>query len=214
MRFPEAIRRLAATRPEGLPGARAQSALSPRPRRVWDTDVVPKEAAGLVLIFPRSGEAHLLLTLRGSGVATHRGQVALPGGAIEPGETVEDAALREAREEIGLDPSSVRVWLRLTPLRIPVSGFVLRPVVATMGIAPLVAPVGGEVARILEIPLASLVAGALEIETRTRDGVAIEIPYFDVDGAKLWGATAMVVAELLSVLGQPLGAGEDDQRTP
>ena len=182
--------------------------MAPRPRPSWDPGFVPagvRVAAGLALVYPREGRAMLLLTVRGPDMATHRGQVSLPGGAVEPGETVEDAALREAEEEVGLDRAAVSVRLKLTPLHIPVSGYVLHPVVATTEAPPDVRPRGTEVDRIVEVELAALIGGAgRESEQRERDGVAIEVPFFDLGGAKLWGATAMVVAELLAVLGAPL----------
>jgi 8-oxo-dGTP pyrophosphatase MutT (NUDIX family) len=157
----------------------------------------------------------LLLTVRASHLANHRGQVSLPGGAVEAGESVEDAALREAEEEVGLIPAEVAVRLRLTPLHIPVSGYVLHPIVATAAVSPEVRPCAGEVERIVEVELSTLVQGeGLAIELREREGVAIEVPYFDLQGAKLWGATAMVVAELLAVLGTPVDPWSGIQRRP
>jgi 8-oxo-dGTP pyrophosphatase MutT (NUDIX family) len=157
------------------------------------------------LLYPSGTDTALLLTVRGAHLATHRGQVSLPGGAVEAGESVEAAALREAEEEVGLDPTAVAVRLRLTPLHIPVSAYVLHPVVATAPSAPTVRPYALEVERIVEAPISKLAEGAwLKRERRDRDGTTIEVPYFDLDGAKLWGATAMVVAELLAVLGSSI----------
>lgn len=208
MRFDEVERRLDEARRSRLPGPGAQSSMAPRPRRLWVPGVVPddaRKAAGLALLFPRGNDTALLLTVRGSHLASHRGQVAFPGGAVEAGESIEQAALREAEEEIGLDPAGIAIRLVLTPLHIPVSGFVLHPVVATSSGAPDVHPAAAEVDRIVEIPLSRLaVGGALAVESREHDGVAVQVPYFDLAGAKLWGATAMVVAELLAVLHVPV----------
>ena len=82
--------------------------------------------------------------------------MSLPGGVIEPGETFEQAALREAHEEIALPLDGVRVLGALTPLDIPVSGFRLHPIVAEVGARPSLAPSDGEVARILDVPLDEL----------------------------------------------------------
>jgi hypothetical protein len=94
---------------------------------------------------------------------------------------------------------------RLTPLHIPVSGYVLHPVVATTPASPDVRPCEREVDRIVEVTLSALSSGTLlRIETLERDGFAMEVPYFAIAGEKLWGATAMVVAELLAFLEIPV----------
>ena len=205
MRFDEVERRLATARFAELPGPSAQSAMAPRPRRFWVPGVVPptaRKAAGLALLYPKGEDTALLLTVRGAHLANHRGQVSLPGGAVEARESVEDAALREAEEEVGLDRTAVAIRLHLTPLHIPVSAYVLHPVVATAASAPAVRPCANEVDRIVEVALSRLATGCgLACELREREGSVIEVPYFDLGGAKLWGATAMVVAELLAVLG-------------
>jgi len=208
MRFEEAERRLIAARNRELPGPSAQAIMAPRPRRYWVPGEVPvdaRAAAGLALLFPRGTDTALLLTVRGSQVATHRGQVSLPGGAVEAGESIEAAAIREADEEVGLARDVPVPRVRLTPLHIPVSGYVLHPVVATAVTPPAVRPCEPEVGRIVEVGLAALSSGELlRFETIERDGFAMVVPYFEVAGEKLWGATAMVVAELLAVLEIPL----------
>jgi 8-oxo-dGTP pyrophosphatase MutT (NUDIX family) len=208
MRFDEVERRLAAAQFSELPGPDAQSSMAPRPRRFWTPGVVPagaRKAAGLALLYPRGDDTALLLTVRGAHLANHRGQVSLPGGAVETGESVQDAALREAEEEVGLSRAAVSIRLHLTPLHIPVSAYVLHPVVATTAAPPAVRPAASEVDRIVEVVLSGLACGSgLTFELREREGSAIEVPYFDLGGAKLWGATAMIVAELLAVLGAPV----------
>ena len=125
-------------------------------------------------------------------------------GRALAGETVEQAALREAREEIGLDPRQVEVLGRLSPLHIPVSKFALHPVVARTGSAPRLRPRKGEVDRILEPRIADLRdPSSLGVETRGSRDRVFRVPYIDVDGEHVWGATAMVLAELLSLLGDP-----------
>ena len=209
MRFDEVERRLAeAALTHHLPGPEAQSSMAPRPRRLWVPGVVPetaRKAAGLALLYPRGGDTALLLTVRGEHLHTHRGQVSLPGGAVEADESIESAALREAEEEIGLDPAVVAIRLVLTPLHIPVSSYVLYQVVATTASSPNVRPCAREVERIVEIELSRMAGGSgLGVQMSVRDGVPTQGPYFDVGGAKLWGATAMVVAELLAVLHAPV----------
>ena len=191
-----------------MPGLGAQLRLAPEPRVGWDPHRVPeglRAAAALVLIYPHDGVLHLPLTVRGGGLRHHTGQVSLPGGAVDAGESIEAAALREAAEEVGIDPSAVEALGRLTPLHIPVSGFLLHPVVGVTASRPAFQPHAWEVARLLEVPVARFLDPAtVRRETRTlhRSGVShdVEVPYFDVDGEKVWGATAMVLAELSAIL--------------
>lgn len=128
--------------------------------------------------------------------------MSLPGGVVEAGETFEGAALREAHEEVGLALDRVRVLGALTPIDIPVSGFRLHPIVAVCESAPALSPSDGEVARILDVPIDALLDPAtLRHTSRERDGVTLSIPGFHVAGEEIWGATAMVLAEYLALLG-------------
>jgi 8-oxo-dGTP pyrophosphatase MutT (NUDIX family) len=149
-------------------------------------------------------QAHIVLTVRADTLGRHGGQVSLPGGVIDPGETFEQAALREAHEEVGLAQEQVRVLGALTPLDIPVSGFRLHPIVGASETQPRLAPAFGEVARILEIDIDELLAPDCVVHTpRERDGLTFTVPGFHVQGVEIWGATAMVLAEFLSLLGWP-----------
>jgi 8-oxo-dGTP pyrophosphatase MutT (NUDIX family) len=187
-----------------LPGPAAQARLAPLPRRQWPQEfdlARVRPAAGLLLIFPIDRLAHIVLTVRADALR-HGGQVSLPGGVIEPGETFAQAALREAHEEVGLAPDDVRVLGSLTPLDIPVSGFRLHPVVAARQTRPSLAAADGEVAKILEVPVGLLLDPANLVSTeRHRMGVTMQVPAFHVSGVEIWGATAMVIAEFLALLG-------------
>lgn len=203
--FDEARARLAAGLSRPLPGMGAQRKLAPVPRRPWPTDFdtsTIRHAAGLLLLFPIAERAHVLLTVRADSLGRHSGQVSLPGGVVEPGETIQEAALREAEEEVGIPASVVRALGALTPVDIPVSGFRLHPIVGEVGARPALRPSHGEVARVLEIPLGELLAPSTLIwRTLERDGEPVAAPTFAVHGTHIWGATAMVIAEFLEVLG-------------
>ena len=204
MRLSDVVETLEA-RTGQLPGVDAHVSMAPKPRFGWKPGFVPDSArlaAGLILLFPLDGEATLLLTKRSASMPQHSGQVSLPGGAVDPGETIESAALREAYEEVALDPSIVRIVGRLTPIHIAVSGFVLHPVVGTAAGRPMMRAASAEVDRLIEVPLVDLADPARHRRTtRIRDGVEIEMPFFDVGGEQVWGATAMVLAELVALLG-------------
>jgi len=179
--------------------------MAPRPRREWPAGFNPariRRAAGLLLVFAVKDRPHILLTVRADTLGRHGGQVSLPGGVIDPGETVEQAALREAHEEVGLAPNGVRVLGTLTPLDIPVSGFRLHPVVASCDVVPYLVPSDAEVARILAVDVHELQDPSRVRWTRqVRDGRTIDVPAFYVGNDEIWGATAMILAEFLALLG-------------
>ena len=231
MTFADVVTRLERELRRELPGPEAQERLAPRPRRDWPAAFNPariRHAAGLLLIFPKpattinaetaeseqlkslralrsssSGDAHIVLTVRADALR-HGGQVSLPGGVVEPGETLEQAALREAHEEVALPLAQVRVLGALTPLDIPVSGFRLHPIVAVTETQPPLTPADGEVAGILEVAVDELLDAAnFARVVRERDGVEYIVPAFRVCGHDIWGATAMVLAEFLALLGWP-----------
>lgn len=191
----------------GLPGLQAQLRMAPRPRPGWQPYAWPagtRRAAALLLMFPDGPGASIVLTVRSRALPTHAGQVSLPGGAVEPGEPLEVAAVREAHEEIGLDPRLVHIVGPLTPLHIPVSGFALHPIVGTSGDRPRFAPHTGEVERVLIVPVADLAdPRRLRRSLRVRDGHSYDVPAFEVAGEQVWGATAMILAEFLWVIGRP-----------
>ena len=182
--------------------------MAPAPRLGWDPLKFPDGAhdgAALLLVYPHDLTLHVALTVRGSGLRNHTGQVSLPGGRVDQGETFEAAALREATEEIGVDPNAVEVLGRLTPLHIPVSGFLLHPIVGYTSMRPAFQRAEWEVARIIEAPVDRLSDPTVvkrEIRTRVVKGqsIDVDVPFFDIDGEKVWGATAMVLAEFCAIL--------------
>ena len=128
--------------------------------------------------------------------------MSLPGGATEPGESYEQTALREAHEEIGLAPDGVRTLGSLTPVDIHVSGFRLHPIVGATDRRPSLLAADGEVARILDIRVAELCdPSRLSSISLSREGRTVVAPSFRVADVDIWGATAMVLAEFLVLLG-------------
>ena len=193
-----------------LPGYAVHAEMAPFPSRT-DPAVISVEgkngraAATLVLVYPDdAGEPCLVLTVRQPSLRAHSGQVSLPGGALEPGETPEDAARREAHEEIGVDPGAVDVLGRLTPLYVPPSGFSVWPVVAALGARPAFRPHEAEVAALVEAPVALFSDPAARRRSPRAlhgnpDAAVFDVPFFDVGGHEVWGATAMMLAEFAAV---------------
>lgn len=193
-----------------LPGLEAQLRFMPTPPRTgWKPGEFPSDArlaAGLLLLYPGERGASIALTVRASGLSRHAGQVSLPGGATDPGETLAQAALREAHEEIGVDPAAVRILGELTPVHVLVSGFTLHPIVGITHERPSFTPAAHEVEELVEVSVDDLQdASRIRQGTRTREGVAIEYPYFDLMGHQVWGATAMILGEFVCVLQQQQG---------
>ncbi|WP_129630561.1 NUDIX hydrolase [Candidatus Oscillochloris fontis] len=164
--------------------------------------VVPRRAAALILLFPQDDHLHLPLTLRTSHLPTHRGQVSLPGGAIDPGDaSAEAAALREAHEELGIDPGMVEVLGCLSSFYIPPSNFMLTPVVGLCAQAPTLQPHPGEVELAFTVALDQLLDPAtVVVEEWQMQGVPVRVPYFALAGQKVWGATAIALSELVARL--------------
>ena len=191
-----------------LPGSDAHLVLAPRPRLGWHPGEVPRGAriaAGLVLIYPHGVQPHIVLTVRAEKLAQHPGQVSLPGGGLKPGETVDEAALREASEEVGINRTDVRLLGLLSVLYIPVSDFALHQVVWISETRPSFHAEENEVDRMLEVSLTELATtGGPRRGYRWRRDELFQVPLFELGGERVWGATAMVLAELLAVIGEPV----------
>lgn len=183
-------------------GFHAQMRMSPVMRREMKPDPAnpPRQSAVLVLIYPKTGEGlHLILTKRNDSLRGHSGQVSFPGGKRDEEDTsFEQTALREACEEIGIcDNLRLNLLGRLTTMWIPPSNFEVVPVVATMRSEPQLIPNPDEVDRILHLPLSSLLDDKTKKTTKmTFRDMDFDVPYYDVDGHIVWGATAAMLAEL------------------
>ncbi len=158
------------------------------------------EAAVLVPVFAREGEPRVLMIRRRDDLRLHPGQIAFPGGRIDPGDPdARAAALREAEEEIGLAPRDVEVVGRLGEALVVTSGYRLTPWV---GVVPYPYPYVAqpeEVAGLVEFPVASLLApGVHRVGTREAFGMEHEVHTFDVGGDVIWGASARILHELLT----------------
>jgi 8-oxo-dGTP pyrophosphatase MutT (NUDIX family) len=168
-----------------------------------------KVACVLNLLFQNDGVWHTVLIERTKNPRDrHSGQVSFPGGRYEDRDgALENVALREAEEEIGIPASSVHILGQLTDLYIPVSNFLVHPFVGVLQGAPDFKPQIGEVAAILTPPI-HLFAQAVTkkvIDLPLPQGITLkDVPYYDINGTIVWGATAMIISEFMDVLGQDI----------
>jgi 8-oxo-dGTP pyrophosphatase MutT (NUDIX family) len=217
MRFDDVLRRLEPlpdTLPEG-PQALMPMVLDaggPRPRPGWDAPSSSARPAGvLVLLFPdEAGDARLVLTERVDRGGHHSGEVSFPGGRAEPGDAdIVATALREAAEEVGLDPAEcgARVLGALTTQWVPVSNFTVTPVVAVAARRPAMRRQPSEVAAIVEAPVRAFLPDAplLHVEREVR-GFRLSYAAYPVDGLVVWGMTARVLGGLGAHLGRDMAS--------
>ncbi|CAA9245450.1 MAG: Hypothetical nudix hydrolase YeaB [uncultured Chloroflexia bacterium] len=160
----------------------------------------PRLGAVLLLVYPYRDEPHLPLTVRTASLRNHSGEVSLPGGGFDPADGVlEQTALREAWEELGVPPRHVDIVATLSPVWIPVSNFRITPFVGFIPERPPFSLAAGEVAELLETPLSAFrQPDVLQNELREVRGRHVHVPYFAIDGHKVWGATALVLAEFVA----------------
>jgi 8-oxo-dGTP pyrophosphatase MutT (NUDIX family) len=164
----------------------------------------------LVPIFEADGEARLILTKRPETMPSHRGEIAFPGGKLEAERdgSLRDAALREAQEEIGLDPSTVDVVAELDSLTTVASRFVLTPFVGLLPGRPALTPDPTEVVRAFDVPVAELLDDGVYREERwdvppdlgVTPGRDRPIHFFELADETVWGATARILAGFLTHL--------------
>lgn len=162
-----------------------------------------RPAATLLLVYPGTdGELTVPLTVRHADLREHPGEISLPGGAVDAADASREAtALREAWEEVGVDPGSVRIVGILDDIWIPVSNFELRPFVGTATARPALTPHTDEVAEIVELPLRHLLTdGVISEELIEGPGWQLRAAVYRHDGHRIWGATARTLAMFASVL--------------
>ncbi len=159
-----------------------------------------RAAAVLVPFYP-APEPTLIFTVRSEMLSKHKGQISFPGGSIDPDDaTAADAALREAHEEIGLDPASVTVVGRLDDTPTFVSGYVVTPVVGVLSERPQLSPNPAEVSKILEVPLDELVDDIRREPGFSERGRTYPTEAWVWHGHVIWGVTARLLRVLLGRL--------------
>ncbi len=159
-----------------------------------------KEAAVLIALFEKNGETWFPLIRRPENEKNHPGQIALPGGAKEENENLEETALREAYEEIGIVPEDVQIIGKLTPLPVPVSGYLIHPYVGIINKEPEWKINNEEVAEFFVLKLSELLESNNGYSEKwTLRGFEVDVPIFKVMNQTVWGATASVLSEFIEL---------------
>jgi 8-oxo-dGTP pyrophosphatase MutT (NUDIX family) len=170
-------------------------------------------AAVLAILFEESGEARLVFTRRSTSLRAHRGEVSFPGGRLDPGEDPPAAALREAYEEVGLDTAEVTVAGWIHPVLTMVSGSLIMPILCTAASRPHLVASPAEVERAFDVALCDLADPDIFHEERwsirgraipDSPDTSFAVWFFEVEGEMIWGATARMIHELLSIVLAPV----------
>ena len=186
-----------------LPGKNAQRKMMITPNRFptknQEDEGIP--ASVLLLLYPFDGGWFFFLTKRSQDVEHHKGQISFPGGVVEKNESKMNAAIRETNEEIGVDKNVIKIIGSLTPFYIPVSNFHIFPYVGWTEEKPHTKVQDTEVKRVFSVSIYDLVH---ERNLKTKEDFfsekSVTVPYFDLNGETVWGATSMILSEFKFIL--------------
>ena len=158
-------------------------------------------AAVLILLYLEDNEIHFFLTKRSNELEHHKGQISLPGGTQEENEKLTHTALRETQEEIGINKTSISIIGSMTPLFVPVTGFMINPFIgySLNKLEPTPDPL--EVEAIFSVNISDLLNEANRtIDKRNIRGYDVEVPYFKLNNYEVWGATSMILSEFRDLI--------------
>lgn len=189
-----------------LPGLDAQMTMAPKVRtRDILIPVNARKGGVLILLYPYEGDLYISFMKRAEDGSTHGGQISFPGGTLE--KTDRDlihTALRETEEEIGVPTDVVTILGSLTELYIPPSNFMVYPAVGFTAARPLFVADTKEVAEIIEVPITYLldenIVSTKRVQMSGQRNLVLDTPIYDIYGHTLWGATAMMLAEFLTII--------------
>lgn len=208
MQFTEFIKYVPKIQKQQLPALAAHAKMAPAERvQVQSSSYYktknPKQAAVMMLIYPKQDNAHIVLMKRNTYPGVHSAQISFPGGKAEPEDkSFADTALRETREEIGVVEKEVDLVMPFSELYIPPSNFIVHPYLGISVDEPLFIPDPIEVAEVIELPLETVLDDSIIIqkEMTTSYATNIMVPTFQTSGHVIWGATAMILSELKEII--------------
>ena len=161
-----------------------------------------RRSAVLLMFYPKGEDIFMPLILRPQYDGVHGGQMAFPGGRVEfKDKDIQATALREAQEEIGIKATDIKVIKNLTELFIPPSNMLCQPVLGYMPFRPDFYPDEREVAGVFEVSISEILdPSILQVRTVETRGITLETPCFVIQDQVVWGATALMIAELVEIL--------------
>jgi len=176
--------------------------MAPTLMRPGKSKLPVRDSGVLLLLYPDKEQLFTVFMKRPEYGGPHSGQISFPGGKFEQGDvTLTNTALRESHEEIGIDPGTIVVLGTLTPLSIPVSNFKLLPVVGFLPEKPDFKMDPKEVVYLIEAEISFLTDPCIvKREVLVLGDYSVEVPYYDIRGDHVWGATAMIMSEFLEVV--------------
>ncbi|PCI07736.1 MAG: coenzyme A pyrophosphatase [Flavobacteriaceae bacterium] len=203
MNFTQFQQYIPALKKATLGGLKAQFKLAPEIRKRYSDDMIhannPRASAVLALFYPDTkNETRFLLTLRASYNGTHSAQISFPGGKKEKNDTdLEQTALRETFEEVGVDSNRIKIIKQLTDAYIPPSNFLVTPYIGVQNKTPTFTP-NNEVDTIIEVKLADLLDDKNVVIRKMNTSYMqnADVPCFKLNDYIVWGATAMILSEI------------------
>jgi 8-oxo-dGTP pyrophosphatase MutT (NUDIX family) len=182
-----------------LPGETAQNIMLAKPRvdvKFPNSVEHAIPSAVLILLYTHKNDIYFILTERTNEVEHHKGQISLPGGSWENGEHLHETALRETEEEISIPANKIEIIGELTPLFVKVTGYMIHPFVGYVTKKPNIIPHPNEVNKVFSVSISELIDPVNQLtELWTIREIPVDVPFFKFGKYKVWGATAMILAE-------------------
>ena len=187
-----------------LPGEKAHSIMRVKHKNPLQNSFNEKKsipAAVLILLFFNNHKWKFFLTKRTTTVHYHKGQISLPGGVLEKNESLEQTAIRETEEEIGVHPKDINLIGHLTPIYVPVSNFKIFPFLGWLKKKPLLKIQNTEVEKIFSISIEKFIlTNTQKFKNDIINGEKVIIPYFDIKNEMVWGATSVILSEFKNLI--------------